>query len=97
LRVVLAALKASRLVTDRRARGLRPAANATAAAVEEVKLSYERRAERDRELLEQMIVYGQTARCRWRVILDYFGEPQEWERCGRCDSCLGTAQRSIAG
>ncbi|MGE3178594.1 MAG: ATP-dependent DNA helicase RecQ [Vicinamibacterales bacterium] len=96
LRVVLAALKASGLITDRRTRGLRAAPHATAAAVGEIQSSYERRADRDRELLDQMIVYGQTARCRWKVILDYFGEAQEWERCGSCDSCLGTAERAVA-
>lgn len=47
---------------------------------------YERRAEADRERLRRMILYAQTALCRWKAILDYFGEGLD-ERCGHCDNC----------
>jgi len=33
---------------------------------------YATRAERDRAVLERMINYAQSARCRWRMLLDYF-------------------------
>ncbi|CAL8481553.1 protein of unknown function (plasmid) [Caballeronia sp. S22] len=29
-------------------------------------------AERDQAVLDRMITYGQSARCRWRMLLDYF-------------------------
>ncbi|HEY8551084.1 MAG TPA: RecQ family ATP-dependent DNA helicase [Vicinamibacterales bacterium] len=44
------------------------------------------RTARDRDKLSQMVAWAQTARCRWRVLLDYFGEPLA-ERCGTCDNC----------
>ena len=50
--------------------------------------SYEERRERDHRALETMIDYAQTARCRTRFILEYFGEDVEpdW-RCHNCDAC----------
>src|SRR6478609_1465973 len=50
--------------------------------------SYEERRERDRRALEMMIEYAQTARCRTRYILEYFGEEvdADW-RCHHCDAC----------
>jgi ATP-dependent DNA helicase RecQ len=35
---------------------------------------YTARAERDRAVLERMIDYAQSARCRWRMLLDYFAD-----------------------
>jgi ATP-dependent DNA helicase RecQ len=50
--------------------------------------SYEERRERDRHALEMIIEYAQTARCRTRYILEYFGEQvdADW-RCHYCDAC----------
>jgi len=50
--------------------------------------SYEERRERDRHALEMIIEYAQTARCRTRYILEYFGEQVNagW-RCHHCDAC----------
>jgi ATP-dependent DNA helicase RecQ len=49
--------------------------------------SYEQRAEGDRDRLRRMLLYAQTALCRWKAILDYFGEELDGERCGNCDNC----------
>ena len=49
---------------------------------------YRERAEGDRQRLERMTAYAQTAKCRWHAILDYFGEAPDWERCEHCDSCM---------
>ena len=49
--------------------------------------SYEKRAEGDRDRLRRMMLYAQTALCRWKTILDYFGEEHDWERCDHCDNC----------
>ena len=43
-----------------------------------------------------MIIYAQTALCRWKPLLESLGETVEWEQCGRCDNCRGTAQRASA-
>lgn len=51
--------------------------------------SYEERRELDRRKLEGIIEYCQTARCRTRYILEYFGEPIDGDwRCGHCDACV---------
>ena len=51
--------------------------------------TYEDKSERDNEALERMVFYAQTGFCRWRVLLEYFGEPLPFdERCGHCDNCL---------
>lgn len=94
LRVIVAGLRAAGLATDTRSRGLRLTEGATDEAVTGLTESYGRRVERDRDMLDRMIAYGQTARCRWKVILDYFGEVETWERCGTCDTCEGSALRA---
>jgi ATP-dependent DNA helicase RecQ len=61
---------------------------------------YEQRRLQDRAKLRAMINYCQSAQCRTRYILDYFGEPvaADWE-CGNCDACDGTlvTRRRAAG
>ena len=37
--------------------------------------------------LDRMVEYVFTAECRFRYILDYFGENVEEYRCGKCDRC----------
>jgi ATP-dependent DNA helicase RecQ len=54
---------------------------------------YADKAEQDREKLERMVFYAQTGLCRWCVLLDYFGERLEQERCGNCDNCIRNARR----
>ena len=57
--------------------------------LEELGQQYEKRAEADRDRLRRVILYAQTALCRWKSILEYFGESQaiEGDRCGVCDNC----------
>ena len=42
----------------------------------------------DRAKLRAIVAYCQSAQCRSRYILQYFGEPveEDWE-CGNCDMC----------
>jgi ATP-dependent DNA helicase RecQ len=49
---------------------------------------YEERRVQDRAKLRMMVGYCQSARCRTRFILEYFGEQAEddWA-CGNCDAC----------
>jgi ATP-dependent DNA helicase RecQ len=47
-------------------------------------------------MLERMIFYAQTGFCRWRVLLDYFDEKLEDERCGACDNCLDPPAQRLA-
>ncbi len=52
--------------------------------------AYEKRHQSDRERLKQMMHYGQTTGCRWRLLNEYFGEPEPAD-CGRCDNCVERA------
>lgn len=58
--------------------------------------AYADKAQSDRRKLERMTSYAQTAKCRWRAILDYFAVTPPWDRCGHCDNCtrVGTAEAS---
>ena len=57
---------------------------------------YAEKAEQDREKLERMVFYAQTGLCRWRVLLEYFGQAFEQERCGHCDNCMRATRRERA-
>jgi len=44
----------------------------------------------DETKLEQMVLYGQTVGCRWKMLLDYFDacdRQQAPAHCGHCDVC----------
>ncbi|MYN25322.1 RecQ family ATP-dependent DNA helicase [Duganella levis] len=54
--------------------------------------------ELDREKLERMISYAQSGFCRWKLLLDYFGDPVPgFEHCCRCDNCLAPPVISALG
>jgi ATP-dependent DNA helicase RecQ len=88
VRVVLATMKDLEMVAEpepglyRLTRG-----GLSTEELEEMAGRYERRAETDRDKLRRMVLYAQTALCRWKAILEYFGEEPEWQRCGHCDNC----------
>ncbi|MDH6358803.1 DNA helicase RecQ [Parabacteroides sp. PF5-9] len=41
-----------------------------------------------KQLLLETAAYAETAVCRRRVLLHYFGETHDVENCGSCDNCL---------
>jgi ATP-dependent DNA helicase RecQ len=50
---------------------------------------YRQKQEHDKEALEQMVSYAVSGFCRWKLLLDYFGDEVEgFEKCCRCDNCL---------
>ena len=60
-----------------------------AAQYEEMARVYADKHERDREGLEQMVGYAQSGYCRWKLLLDYFGDAAPgFEQCCKCDNCL---------
>jgi ATP-dependent DNA helicase RecQ len=81
---------AEAVATDRARRWRLKRAPENAEAYAALAKAYEHKAERDREALERMVFYAQTGFCRWRVLLEYFGEPVPFENghCGHCDNCL---------
>lgn len=88
-RIVLTLLKRHGLVREHRARGWeRLQSRLTSVNLSEDLTDYEARREQDRSKLRAMVSYCQSARCRTRYLLEYFGERAEeaWV-CGNCDAC----------
>jgi superfamily II DNA helicase RecQ len=42
-----------------------------------------------------MIVYSQTAMCRWRKLLEYFDGTSPLDHCGHCDRCLASKELGV--
>lgn len=40
------------------------------------------------QLINETLAFVETAVCRRKVLMHYFGEPWEQENCGQCDNCL---------
>jgi ATP-dependent DNA helicase RecQ len=57
---------------------------------------YGRKGESDRQKLERMIFYAQSAFCRWKVLLEYFEEAEDFDRCGTCDNCAEPPEKRLA-
>ena len=62
-------------------------------ALDDLAAQYEARQKSDREKLDAMIAYAQSALCRWHLILRQFGEAIEGDACGDCDNCRRNAVR----
>jgi ATP-dependent DNA helicase RecQ len=88
LRSVLTVMKDAGLVRELRGARFRLVGQAgDTAQLEHVAAAYARRKDADRTKLEKMTSYAQSAMCRWKLLLDYFDEPDPVERCGECDNC----------
>ncbi|HYO11700.1 MAG TPA: ATP-dependent DNA helicase RecQ [Thermoanaerobaculia bacterium] len=98
VRVVLATMRDLEMVAEEGGPGRYRLVRSglSAGELEAMAKSYQQRAEADRDRLRRMVLYAQTALCRWNVILDYFGEEVDWERCGHCDSCDRPIQQPVA-
>lgn len=92
-RVILSLLKEWQVVRHRRQHGYEVVRGGLGEAeLAEMARQYEARHTKDREKLDRMIEFSQTAMCRWRKIVDYFGEEVGWEGCGACDNCVKAAE-----
>jgi ATP-dependent DNA helicase RecQ len=88
VRVVLTLLKELGLVGATRGAGIQLLQeNVSGGRLDALTAAYTERQDADREKLESMMRYGQSAGCRWLQVLQYFGESADWERCGTCDNC----------
>ena len=88
VRVILSALEQLGLVAqDDEGRFVRVGTAMTEADIESVSRAYAERHLADRDRLERMVHYAQTALCRWKVLLEYFGAPEPFTSCGHCDTC----------
>ena len=97
VRVVLHLLKDLGIVKEHRgAKMSLVQPNLSGGALEELSTRYKERHAADHAKLNRMMEYGQTARCRWKLLLEYFGEQVDWERCGTCDNCRHPLEDQIA-
>ena len=98
LKVALKLLKDAGYAKQDRGLALSPASTTDidAEVLAELADEYGRKSEADREKLERMIFYAQTAFCRWKVLLEYFEEAEDFDRCGTCDNCLDPPELRLA-
>jgi ATP-dependent DNA helicase RecQ len=97
VRSVLSMMKSTGLVRELRGSKFRLVhADIPASRIEEVAAQYASRQAADREKLERMAAYAQSAMCRWKLLLDYFQEGQDLERCGTCDNCVEPLEQRLA-
>lgn len=97
VRVVLSLLKDMKVVKELRGSQFRLlVVDVKQSELEVLARMSEEKANKDKEKLERMMQYGQSAMCRWRLLHDYFGEEMEDERCGICDNCVHPLDEQIA-
>lgn len=88
VKVALSLLRHHRIVAQRKAGALSlRRRELDGAAIEGLLKAYRDKRDRDRAMLEQMVAYGQTGYCRWKVLLKHFGEDDGFGRCDHCDNC----------
>jgi ATP-dependent DNA helicase RecQ len=97
LQVVLKQLKDSSLISqDEQLSYVIRNPNAKPKMLAQLAEEYRLKNEHDRQSLEEIVFYAQTGFCRWKVILEYFGEKVEWEHCGTCDNCLHPPEKALS-
>jgi len=88
VRVILSLLKEMKVVREARyARFKLQRRDLGHNEIEALSQQFEKKGEKDREKLERMMLYGQSAACRWKLLHEYFDEPFEEQSCGVCDNC----------
>jgi ATP-dependent DNA helicase RecQ len=88
VRSVLTVMKEAGVVGELRGSRFRLTGTSTEPAqLEQVARSYAQRKDADRTKLERMEAYAQSALCRWKLLLEYFGETETIGSCGVCDNC----------
>lgn len=96
VRPILALLKEVKMVKEVRGGRFRLLrADIRAAELETLDRRAQEKVAKDREKLERMMLYGQSAACRWRLLHDYFNEEMENDQCGVCDNCLHPLEEQL--
>lgn len=96
LQVMLKLLQDGRLIEPKRKDGFHPTTvRANASLLESLAQEYRKKSEHDRYALERMVFYARTGFCRWKLLLEYFGDEVKWQRCGRCDNCLHPPEKDL--
>jgi ATP-dependent DNA helicase RecQ len=89
IRVALNLLKDEGVIRERRGRKFEVVkAGLGEEAIEQVTTQYVERGMTDRERLEKMMLFAQSALCRWNALDEYFQTDAPIEKCGHCDNCI---------
>jgi ATP-dependent DNA helicase RecQ len=97
VRVILAMLKDMGIIKESRGARFRLIkSDLSREEIEKISIACQEKGEKDREKLERMMLYGQSAACRWKLLHEYFDEEWETESCGNCDNCLHPLEEQIA-
>ena len=97
MRVILSLLKELKIVRELRSSKFRLLrVDVKQRELEELTRMSEEKVEKDKEKLERMMQYGQSAMCRWQLLHDYFGKEMKDERCGKCDNWVHPLDEQIA-
>jgi ATP-dependent DNA helicase RecQ len=97
VRSILSMMKELRLVRELRGARFRvlTGGDIPIERLETVAKQYEDRQQTDRTKLERMAQYAQSATCRWKLLLEYFGEAEGFDRCGACDNCVTPLEQRL--
>jgi ATP-dependent DNA helicase RecQ len=96
VRSVLSMMKDVGMVRELRGSRYALKADAPVGRLEEIAARYAARQEADRDKLQRMALYAQSAACRWKLLLEYFNEADNFDRCGACDNCVHPLESQIA-
>ena len=97
IKVCLKLLKDAKLVRHNRKLEFLPSASEPRPGVyARLAQVYVQKHERDKEALDQMVSYAVSGFCRWKLLLDYFGDQAPgFESCCKCDNCLNPPALSL--
>ncbi|WP_306396520.1 RecQ family ATP-dependent DNA helicase [Telluria beijingensis] len=97
IKVCLKLLKDAKLVRqNRKLEYLPSAAEPRPGVYARLAQVYVQKQERDKEALDQMVSYAVSGFCRWKLLLDYFGDQAPgFEQCCKCDNCLNPPTLSL--
>ena len=96
MEAIAAAFEEAGAIRRERDGRLRPVTRAMVARAEALVETYAELQAADRQKLEQMIVYSQTAMCRWCKLLEYFDGEAAIDGCGHCDRCARAGEPARA-
>jgi ATP-dependent DNA helicase RecQ len=96
IRVALNLLKQEHIAKERRGAKFgiaRPTASAE--KITGIAASYAEKGARDRDKLQQMMLYAQSALCRWQILSEYFETGEIEDACGVCDNCTDPIEQRL--
>jgi ATP-dependent DNA helicase RecQ len=96
-RVALNLLKDAKIILEKRGAKFELAKrDLSEGEIRQIAEEYVDKGETDRKKLERMMLYAQSAFCRWRILSEYFeAESEEAAKCGTCDNCMQPIEKRL--